>query len=75
MQPTNPLVTFYNNEIEREAVKEFLIGQLKELAVERAFDGEGVTGIKEGRDTIVRSFDKLDELYGKIKVNPEQNSR
>jgi len=31
MQPTNPLVTFYNNVHEREAVQEFLMEQLKEF--------------------------------------------
>lgn len=75
MQPINPLVTFYNNEHEREAVKAFLMEQLGSLAIERAFDGDDVVGIKEARDTIVRSFNKLDEMYGKIKTAPEQNSR
>lgn len=75
MQPVNPLVTFYNNEHEREAVKAFLIEQLGALAIERAFDGDDVVGIKEARDIVVRSFDLLDERYGKIKTAPEQNSR
>ena len=75
MQPINPLVTFYNNEHEREAVKAFLMEQLKELAIERAFDGDDVVGIKEARDTIVRSFDRLDEMYGKKDKSIISNSR
>lgn len=75
MQPVNPLVTFYNNEHEREAVKAFLITQLGNLAIERAFDGDNVVGIKEARDTIIRSFDKLDEMYGKKDKSIISNSR
>ena len=75
MKPTNPLATFYNNEHEREAVKEFLVEQLKELAVERTFDGEDVKGIKEANENIVRAFDRLHELYGKIEPPKEQNSK
>lgn len=73
--PVNPLVTFYNNEHEREAVKAFLITQLGNLAIERAFDGDDVVGIKEARDTIVRSFDRLDEMYGKKDKSIISNSR
>ena len=71
----NPLALFYQNEAEREAVREFLIKNLEEMAVERVFDKQSVAGIYEARKVISRSFDKLDELFGKPKVQKQFNSR
>jgi len=72
----NPVLrNFYSNEAERDAVKEFMIEVLKELAVERTFDGKPVTGIPEARELVDRLFDKLQELYGKIKEPVISNSR
>lgn len=71
----DPLRVFYNNEVEREAVKLYMIDCLKELAVEQTFDGKEVTGIKEAYDTITKAFDKLDGMYGKIERIVDQNSR
>ena len=59
------LSLFYANESEREAVKEFLISVLGEIAIEKSFKREDVSGIADARDCIERSFDKLQELYGK----------
>jgi hypothetical protein len=53
------LIAFYNNQGQRETVKLFLIEVLKEIAVEKSFEGEPVTGIKEAKDTIDKAFDKL----------------
>jgi len=69
------LKLFYDNIQEREAVKAFLIDCLKELAVEKTFDGEDVSGIKEARQNIERAFDRLDEMYGKIETSKPSNSR
>jgi hypothetical protein len=71
----NPLSLFYQNEVEREAVREFFIKNLEEMAVERVFDKQSVAGIYEARKVITRSFDKLDELFGKPKVQKTFNSR
>lgn len=71
----NPLVTFYNNEPEREAVHDFLIAQLKEYTVELAFAGKDVSGIKEAAATIEKAFNELEVQYGTIKPKLEQNSR
>ena len=70
-----PLKTFYDNTAEREAVRAFFVEQLRELAADLALEGCSVEGIKDANTCIVRSFDKLDELYGKIETIREQNSR
>ena len=74
MQP-QILKIFYDNEPEREAVKEFLILCLKEMAIQKTFDGEDITGIKDAHDNIIKSFDKLAELYAKIKKPVVSDSR
>lgn len=62
----NPLLSFYNNIHEKEAVKEFFYKTLQEMAVERVFEKKDVAGIYEAKRLIDNSFDKLDTLYGKI---------
>ena len=69
------LRNFYQNEGQREAIKEFFIECLKEMAVERAFEGKGVVGIAEARELITKSFEKLNEMYGKIIETEISNSR
>jgi hypothetical protein len=69
------LKLFYDNKPELEAVKAFLIDCLKEQAVEKTFNGEDVSGIKDARENIERAFDKLDSIYGKIEVSKVSNSR
>lgn len=59
----NPLEQFHRNKVQKEAVKLFMIDCLKDMAVERAFDGKGVVGIAEANIAITKSFDKLTELY------------
>jgi hypothetical protein len=75
MKPTSPLGIFYKNTIEREAVKEFLVEQLKHMAVEKTFDGLDVTGIKEARNLIELAFDELEALYGEKPEKKDHNSR
>ena len=69
------LKLFYDNVAEREAVRDFLIETLREIAVEKTFDGEDVTGIKDAHKTIHRMFDKLDALYGIKSAMVISNSR
>lgn len=69
------LKTFYDNEAVRESVHAFMNDQLREMAADMALEGQDVTGIKDAHDLIERCFSKLDELYGKIDVVIEQNSR
>ncbi len=60
------LKNFYENESMRETVKSFMVDVLKEIAVQKTFDGEETTGIKDARELVDKTFDKLKELYGKI---------
>jgi hypothetical protein len=69
------LKLFYDNIHEREAVRAFFVEQLREMAADMALDGDDVTGIKDANKLVTRCFDTLDELYGKIEVLKDQNSR
>lgn len=72
----NPILkAFYNNENEREAVKSFLIESLKELAIDKAFEGKDTNSIKEANETILKMFDKLDDIYGKVEEKFISDSR
>jgi len=69
------LKQFNTNESEKEAVKVFLIETLGVMAIEKTFNGETTTGIKDARELIDKMFDKLDELYPITKEPVEINSR
>ena len=71
----NSLKLFYDNTMEREEVRNFFVEQLREMAADRAPEGESVSGVKDAHDCLTRAFDRLDELYGKIERITEQNSR
>lgn len=71
----NPLQTFYENEPMREGVKAFLITTLSEMAITRAFKGNDVTGIKEGKEAVDKMFAELDRLFGVTKKPQITNSR
>lgn len=57
---------FYEDVNLRNAVKDFLIETLGEIAIDKTFNGEDVSGIKDARDLVERAFNKLEEEYGKI---------
>jgi len=69
------LQQFYAVEAMRVTLEEFMIDTLKQMAVEKTFEGENVTGIKEARELVTKMFDRLDELYGKIKEPVDISSR
>jgi hypothetical protein len=71
----NPLQQFQLNEILREAVKAFMIEQLREMAVERVFDKKAISGIYEARKVVDATFDKLEELYAEKKKPLIESSR
>lgn len=71
----NQLALFFQNIAMREAVKEFLVANLAEMAVDKTFAGESVSGIKDAKDCVDKSFTKLEEMYGKIKTVEIPNSR
>lgn len=71
----DPLRTFYNNETQREALKEFMVETIREIAADKAIDGQDTSGIKEGRECIEQTFDKLEKKYGIIKERIIQNPK
>lgn len=71
----NPLLIFYRNVNERESVRLYMIDVLESIAVEKAFDGEDTTGIKEAKDCIDRMFSRLEEEYGDKPQPINTNSR
>jgi hypothetical protein len=72
----NPILrNFYDNSNEREAVKAFLIDVLKDMAVERVFEKQTISGLYEGRKAIEKAFNRLEELYGRIDAPIKSNSR
>jgi hypothetical protein len=58
------LQQFYANKVEREAVQAFMIDCLEKITIERVFKGEDVSGIKDARELVDRTFDELQVLYG-----------
>ncbi len=50
----------------REAMRQFLIDQMREMAIDRVFTKQSTAGIYECRKVIDKTFDKLEEIYGKI---------
>lgn len=72
----NPnLRTFYNNENQREAVKEFMLECLKEMAVDKSFKGESTDHIKDCKQVVENTFTRLREIYGKQPKPSISNSR
>jgi hypothetical protein len=71
----NPLNSFYQNVVMRDSVKAFMIEELKEMAVEKTFAGQETKGIKEARDCLDKTFNKLGQMYGKIEEPIISNSR
>ncbi len=59
------LAQFYQNDGMRDAVHAFLIENLKELTVDKAFSGEDTNGIMEAKLSIERAFTELTSRYGK----------
>lgn len=70
------LKRFYQDEEIRIGVKEFLLGYLKEKAVELTFSGEETRHIKLAKETVEEAWNKLDQIYGKKeKVKKENPAR
>ena len=69
------LQQFYENEVMREAVRELIVESLKEVAVEKAFNGESTTGIVDAKASIDKAFETMREVYGIIKEPNIQSSR
>jgi hypothetical protein len=72
----NPaLKVFYDNENQREAVKEFMIQCLQELAVERVFERKDTGSIADAKDVVEHTFIRLSEIYGETPKTHKSNVR
>ena len=71
----NPIQQFYLNENMRESVKEFFLLALKEIAVDRVFGKQTISGVYEAKKTIDLAFSKMEELYAPKEGPISSNSR
>lgn len=71
----NPLQRFYGDKPMSEAVQAFMIQVLRDMAADQAFKGVDVSGIRDANMCIDKTFDKLEEIYGKIEHIEVPNPR
>lgn len=69
------LKRFFDDSATREAFMQFQIQVLKEMAVDLVFDKKNIDGISEAKKVVEKSFDKLEEIYGKIEASEPETSR
>jgi hypothetical protein len=61
----NPILkTFYDNENQREAVREFIFECLNELAIKRVMARESTLSLADAKEVVEQSFIRLREIYG-----------
>lgn len=66
------LKAFFHDKAAQKAWADFIIYYLDQEAVDRVRKGKDVTGLKEARDIISRSFKELNQLFSeKTKVQVE----
>lgn len=58
------LKVFYENEVEREAVKDFMLQCLNEMALDRVFKKESTISIADAKELVDLMFIRLKEEYG-----------
>lgn len=70
----DPLKTFYDNTVLKEALYNYLEAQLERMIIDRAFSDGYVQDIAEARKVIRKAFDNLEGKYAEKKVaqNPSQ---
>ncbi len=69
------LKAFYDNEIQREAVKDFIVKQLHVMAVQKVMKREDTSGLADAKDVVEQTFIRLDEIYGNKPKPSVSNSR
>ncbi len=65
------LEKFYNDVHTREAVKDFIIAELKASAIENVFAKKATAGIYEANRAIENAFEKLEDEFGKKEKKKE----
>jgi hypothetical protein len=71
----NLLKQFYDNEPMREAVQAYFMASLHDLAVERVFGKQTISGVYEAKKVIEKSFEKLEEEFSTKPKPTIHNSR
>jgi hypothetical protein len=70
------LKIFYDNELEREAVRDFILSTLNEFALEELFKGNNAIPVAKAKKVVDMAFVRLTELYKpKIKVSIKNKAR
>jgi len=67
------LKRFYEDVHTREAFKEFQTNLLKELAIDVIFNKKDVSGFHEANNLVVKSFERLEELYKPKTISDKEN--
>lgn len=67
------LKRFYQDELMRNQVKEFLVQCLRDKAVELAFSGRSTAEIQKANEVIDEAFNKLEHTYGKKEEVKKEN--
>jgi len=70
----NPLHKFYIDKEVYNEVKKYLIEHLKEVTIERAFEGKDTTGIKEAKIAVDNAFNQLERQFGEKKTQTANSS-
>lgn len=61
------LVNFYQDEITREEVKNFLFQECDRYALEKVYNKEDTKGVAETKEVIERAFSELESLFKRKK--------
>ena len=67
------LKVFYDQELVRESVKQYLNDTLDRAVLDRAYKEGDVVGYKEAREIIRSAFSKLNETYAKESSSSKDN--
>lgn len=71
----NPLLRFYQDEQMRDTLKEFMLNELSDMAVQKVFDKEDISGLPEAKELVEKLFNKLHELYEPVAEPVIQSTR
>ena len=69
------LPKFYADFQLKQEVHDYLLSYLKQVAIEKAFNGDTTDGIKEAKECIDSAFRNLESMYGEKKQKKPQSNR
>lgn len=71
----NPLKLFYENEAQREAVREFMLQCLNKIAIERVMNRKDTNSLADAKDVVESLFIILKETYSDVPKPTVSSSR